>query len=174
MLMGMLSAGGVPLLVDGVRTADEDNPKGYHELEKVKALDKPGDESWLGEAKGKSLKIISFLLQHLPADYDYKVIFLRRQLPEILASQKKMLERRGESAGDVSDEDMARMFTSHLAKVDVLLAQRENCDVLYVEYRDAVDNPSQVADAINRFLGGRLDANAMATAVDPRLYRNRA
>ncbi len=173
MLMGMLSAGGVPLLVDGVRTADEDNPKGYHELEKVKALDKPGDKSWLGEARGKSLKIISFLLQHLPTEYDYKVIFLRRQLPEILASQKKMLERRGEPPGDTSDEEMARMFASHLTKVDILLAQRENCEVLYVDHRDAVDNPVQVADAINQFLGGQLDTAAMATVVDPQLYRNR-
>ena len=174
MLMGMLSAGGVPLLVDGVRTADEDNPKGYHELEKVKALDKPGDKSWLGEAEGKSLKIISFLLRHLPAAYDYKIIFLRRQLPEILASQKKMLDRRGEPPGDITDEEMARMFASHLTKVDILLAQRENCEVLYVDHRDAVDNPAKVADAINQFLGGQLDTTAMATVVDPQLYRNRA
>lgn len=173
MLMGMLSAGGVPLVVDGIRTADEDNPKGYHELEKVKALDKPGDKSWLGEARGKGLKIISFLLQHLPAGYDYKIIFLRRQLPEVLASQNKMLERRGEASGDVSDEDMARMFSSHLTKVEALLARRKNCDVLYVEHREAVENPTQVAHAINQFLGGQLDTTAMATVVDPKLYRNR-
>ena len=173
MLMGMLSAGGVALMVDGVRTADEDNPKGYHELERVKALDKPGDRTWLGAAQGKTLKIISFLLQHLPDTYDYKIIFLRRNLPEVLASQQKMLQRRGENAGDVSDDEMARMFAAHLTKVEALLARRDNCDVLYVEHRDTVDDPASVAEAINEFLGGHLDTRAMTAVVDPQLYRNR-
>ena len=93
----------------------------------MKSLDKPGDKSWLADAQGKALKIISFLLQDLPGGYDYKIIFLRRSLPEVLASQKKMLERRDESQGDVSDDDMARMFTAHLAKVEGLLSQRPNC-----------------------------------------------
>ena len=174
MLMGMLSAGGVQLVADGVRTADEDNPKGYHELEQVKALDKPGDKAWLGAARGKALKIISFLLQHLPDTYDYKIIFMRRHLPEILASQQKMLERRGESSGDVGDDEMARMFSAHLTKIEGVLANRENCAVLYVEHRDAVDNPSAVALAVNDFLGGHLDTEAMTAVVDPQLYRNRA
>ena len=173
MLMSMLSAGGVPLVVDGVRTADEDNPKGYYELERVKALDKPGDTTWLGETRGKAIKIISFLLSDLPPTYDYKVIFLRRSLLEVLASQRKMLERRGEAPGETSDEDLADMFAAHLSKVERLMATRENYDVLYVEYRQAIDDPPQVADAINTFLGGQLDVAAMATAVDRQLYRNR-
>jgi len=173
MLMGMLSAGGVELMVDGVRTADEDNPKGYHELEQVKALDKPGDKTWLGAAQGKALKIISFLLPHLPDTYDYKIIFMRRSLPEVLSSQQKMLERRGESSGDVSDDEMARMFAAHLAKTESLLASRKNCDLLYVDHRDTVNKPSAVAEAINEFLGGHLDIQAMTSVVDPQLYRNR-
>ena len=174
MLMGMLSAGGVALMVDGVRTADEDNPKGYHELEQVKALDKPGDKTWLAAAQGKALKIISFLLQHLPETYDYKIIFMRRSLPEVLASQQKMLERRGEASGDAGDDELARMFAAHLTKVEGLLSSRDNCDVLYVDHRDAVGDPSAVAEAINQFLGGHLDAGAMTAVVDPDLYRNRA
>jgi hypothetical protein len=173
MLMGMLSAGGVELVVDGVRTADEDNPKGYHELEQVKALDKPGDRTWLGATQGKALKIISFLLPHLPDAYDYKIIFMRRNLPEVLASQQKMLERRGEASGDVSDDEMAEMFAAHLTKIEGLLARRDNCDVLYVEHRDAVNQPSAVAESINEFLGGHLDTRAMTAVVDPQLYRNR-
>ena len=174
MLMGMLSAGGIELMVDGVRTADVDNPKGYHELEQVKALDKPGDKAWLGAARGKALKIISFLLQHLPDTYDYKIIFMRRNLPEVLASQQKMLKRRGEGSGSVSDDEMGRMFAAHLSKIEEVLASRDNCDVLYVEHRDTVDNPSAVARAINDFLGGHLDTRAMTAVVDPQLYRNRA
>ena len=174
MLMGMLSAGGVPLVVDGIRTADDDNPKGYYELEQVKTLDKPSDKSWLGDARGKGLKIISFLLQDLPEAFDYKIIFLKRSLPEVLASQQKMLERRGEPAGDVGNEEMARMFASHLTKIEKLLARRSNCDVLYVEHRDAIRDPASVADSINEFLGGQLNTEAMASVVDGQLYRNRA
>lgn len=173
MLMAMLSAGGVPLVVDGVRVADEDNPKGYYELERVKGLDKPGDKAWLGDARGRGLKVISFLLPHLPADYDYKIIFLRRQLGEVLASQKKMLARRGEPSGGVDDERMGGMFAAHLLKVERWLESRDNCDVLYIDYRAAVEDPTRVAGAISTFLGGDLNTTAMAGVVDPRLHRNR-
>ena len=174
MLMGMLDAGGVPLMADGRRSADEDNPKGYHELERVKSLDKPGDKSWVAEAQGKGLKIISFLLQHLPDDFDYKIVFLRRSLPEVLASQKKMLARRGEKVDEVSDDEMARMFAAHVAKVEGWLAERPNIDVLYVDHRDTIKAPARVAAMISRFLGGHLDTEAMAAVVDPELYRNRS
>ena len=94
MLMAMLEAGGLALVIDGIRTADEDNPKGYYELERVKALDKTGDTSWVAGAHRKGLKVISFLLSHLPDSSDYKIIFVRRSLPEVLASQKKMVPLR--------------------------------------------------------------------------------
>ena len=174
MLMGMLAAGGLELVSDGARTADEDNPKGYYELEQVKQLDKAGDTSWLADARGKGVKIISFLLQHLPDGYRYKIIFVRRSLPEVLASQRKMLDRRGEAPGDVNDEDMAQLFAAHLEKVQSQLATRPDCEVLYVEHREAVQTPAKVASEINRFLGDRLDIEAMRQAVDHHLYRNRA
>ena len=98
---------------------------------------------------------------------------MRRNLPEVLASQQKMLERRGEGSRDVNDDEMARMFAAHLTKIERVLANRENCDVLYVEHRDTVDNPSAVAVAINDFLAGHLDTRAMTAVVDPQLYRNR-
>ena len=174
MLMRMLAAGGIELVVDGLRTADADNPKGYYELERVKDLDKTTDTSWLADTRGKGLKVISFLLQHLPPTYDYKVIFLRRSLPEVLASQQKMLDRRGEPPGETSDADMADLFTAHLQKVETQLANRADCDVLYVEHRRAVSEPAVVAGQIGQFLGGDLDVEAMAAAVDTALYRNRA
>ena len=174
MLMGMLSAGGLELVSDGIRTADEDNPKGYYELEQVKELDKAGDTSWLADASGKGVKIISFLLQHLPDDYRYKIIFMRRSLPEVLASQRKMLERRGETPGDADDEEMAQLFTAHLDKVKNQLAARSNCEVLYIDHRDAVQSPAAVASQINNFLDDRLDVDAMTRVVDQQLYRNRA
>ena len=174
MLMGMLAAGGLELVSDGVRTADEDNPRGYYELEGVKELDQAPDTSWLAEARGKGVKVISFLLQHLPDSYNYKIVFVHRSLPEVLASQKKMLERRGEEPGNVDDREMAQLFTAHLKKVESQLAQRRNCDVLYVEHRETLNAPAQIAAKINTFLGTRLDVEAMIKVVDNKLYRNRA
>jgi len=174
MLMGMLSAGGLDLLTDGLRTADPDNPKGYYEFEPVKKLNESTDRSWLGGARGKGLKVISYLLQYLPDAYEYKIIFVRRALSEVLASQKKMLERRGEPPGETSDEAMARFFAGHLRKVEVELERRSNCDVLYVDHREAVRVPAEVARQIRRFLGRPLDVDRMAQAVDEALYRNRS
>ena len=174
MLMGMLAAGGLPLVTDGVRRADTDNPNGYYELEQVKELDKATDRSWLGDARGKGLKVISFLLQHLPDTYDYKILFVNRSLPEVLASQKKMLQRRGEAPGEADDDEMATLFEAHLRKVETQLASRPNCDVLYVEHRETLNAPGKVADEINRFLGDRLDVEAMTQVVDEQLYRNKA
>lgn len=174
MLMGMLAAGGLPLVTDDVRTADEDNPKGYYELEQVKQLDKSLDPSWLGDARGKGLKVISFLLQYLPDAYDYKIIFVNRSLSEVLASQRKMLERRGEEPGQTSDEEMASLFEAHLQKVGAQLATWTHCEVLYVEHRDTLNAPDKVANKINTFLGDLLNVEAMTDSVDQQLYRNRA
>ena len=103
MAMKMLEAGGMPILADGIRTADISNPKGYYEYEPVKELDKGGDVAWLAEARGKAVKIISFLLTWLPETYDYRVIFMQRDLREVLASQNAMLAHRGEAPGAADD-----------------------------------------------------------------------
>ncbi len=174
MLMRMLAAGGVPLVVDDLRAPDQDNPHGYFEFTPVKALNKPGDKQWVAAAQGKAIKVISFLLPHLPDPYTYKIIFIRRRLPEVLASQKKMLQHRGEPADATPDDTMAAMFTAHLARVEALLAARPNCDVLYVEHRQALEAPARVAAAIAEFLGGGFDTAAMAAEIDTSLHRNRA
>ncbi len=116
MLMSMISAGGLEEVVDGVRQADDDYQRGYHELEAVKDLDKNGDTAWLDDAHGKVVKIISFLLQHLPATHHYKIVFVRRSLQEVLASQQKMLDRRGASGGDAADAEMARVFAAFIVR----------------------------------------------------------
>ena len=173
MLMAMLDAGGFDLVSDDLRTADEDNPKGYYELERVKELDKKTDASWLEEAAGKGIKVISFLLEHLPDTYHYKIIFMRRDLSEVLASQQKMLERRSEQPSEISDEEMAALFSSHLEKIYKQLAERSNCDVLYIDHREALNYPDKVATRINTFLNSRLNVTAMTKIVDRQLYRNR-
>ncbi|MEZ4768156.1 MAG: sulfotransferase [Caldilineales bacterium] len=173
MMMKALEAGGLAPVTDELREADEDNPKGYYELERVKQMDK-GDTAWVADAQGKVVKVISALLEHLPPGYEYKVVFMRRNMDEILASQKKMLERRGEPTDRVSDEELTRLFNKHLQKVDTWMRAQSNFSVLYVDYNEMLASPEPFARQVNQFLGGRLDEQKMATVVDPNLYRNRA
>ncbi|HRQ36531.1 MAG TPA: sulfotransferase domain-containing protein [Chloroflexota bacterium] len=172
MLMKMLEAGGIPPLTDQIRAADDDNPKGYYEFERVKQLDK-GDTAWVAEARGKAVKVISQLLRHLPADQEYRVIFMRRNMDEILASQKKMLVNRGEDPNRVSDEELTRLFEKHLAQVTQWLEQQPHIKTLYLHYSEVLADPRPAADQINGFLDGRMNTQAMVASVDPTLYRNR-
>lgn len=173
MAMKMLEATGLEIVSDGIRTADEDNPKGYYELERVKDLAKENDFSWLADAKGRAIKIISYLLKELPADHNYKVLFMRRDLSEVLASQQKMLHRRGETS-ETEDERMVELYENDLWKANYLLKHQPQFDYLDVHYRQVLEEPLQAAAAINEFLGGHLDVEKMAAVVDPDLYRNRA
>lgn len=173
MAMQMLAAAGVVAVTDGVRQAGEDNPKGYFEDERVKDLHKEGqDRSWLKDARGKVVKIISFLLKDLPETNNYKVIFMRRDLPEVLASQQKMLDRREES-NEIEDEKMLEIWKDHLWKVNYLLKHADHLESLEILYKDAVANPFEQARRIKEFLGLSLDPEKMAGAVDEKLYRNR-
>ena len=173
MMMSMLQAGGVPLLADGIRTADEDNPKGYFELERVKKVKE--DRGWLDDAKGKVVKAISQLLYDLPTDgpYRYKVLFMRRNLDEILVSQKKMLIRRGTYKPEVKDEEIRSMFLVHLDHITSWLRTQPCFETLYVNYNLMLEEPGDKINAINKFLGSHLDTAAMAAVIDKQLYRNR-
>jgi hypothetical protein len=173
MAMKMLAAGGLEVVADGIRAADEDNPRGYFEDERVKALGESRDKAWLRAARGRAIKVISYLLKDLPIENNYKVIFLRRDLQEVLASQGKMLERRSED-NDASDEQMLEIFESHLWRIDYLFKHAAHFERLDLRYAEVVAEPRRAAERINVFLGGRLDVERMVEAVDPRLYRNRA
>ena len=170
MMMRMLEAGGVPVLSDGVRAADADNPKGYFEYAPVKRLKE--DNAWVAEVRGKAVKIISFLMVHLPPGAPYRVLFLERDLSEVLASQRQMLLRRGEAL-EADDGAMGRVYQKHLTHVRNWLAKRPDIAVSYIQYKDAIAVPRQVAGTVNAFLGDSLDVPAMAHSVDPGLYRQR-
>jgi len=174
MMMKMLEAGGMQPLVDNIRKADEDNPKGYYELEKVKELDKSDDKSWLADARGKVVKIISQLLRDLPANYTYKMIFMRRNMNEILASQKQMLVRRGEPTDRISDAELAGLFAKHLQNTEKWLQEQPNIDVLYVSYNEVLQDPAPYVKQVHEFLGSTLDAEGMLSVVDKSLHRQRA
>ena len=173
MLMQMLEKGGMPIVSDQQRTPDEDNPKGYHELERVKELDKTTDKRWLKDHRGQVIKIISFLLQDLPINLNYQVLFMRRSLDEVLRSQNIMLERKGGKSPDASDEKMRRNYDMHLRKVYYRLDRAPNIQRLYLDYPEVVADPLRQARRIREFLGAQLDLHAMAGAVETGLYRNR-
>jgi hypothetical protein len=171
LMMRMLDLGGMPVLIDEVRGADIDNPRGYYEYEPVKALKR--DASWVAPACGKAVKMVYLLVYDLPPDIEYCILVMHRKMDEVLASQKVMLDRLGKSS-PIDDERMARLFRNHLVKFGAWAKERPNIRVLDVNYNEMVGDPVPIAEGINRFLGGGLDTERMATAVDPSLYRNRA
>lgn len=170
MMMKMLEAGGIEALTDGVRAADEDNPKGYYEYERVKKL--PEDTEWLPDAVGKVVKMVFTLLHDLPEGYTYKVVFMRRQIQEILDSQRKMLERSGRDV-DVDDEEMRQSFEFLLNRTLEWLPTQSHIHVEFIWYNDVMADAAPVIETLNTFLGGHLDTVAMAEVVDTSLYRNR-
>lgn len=171
MMMQMLEAGGLAALTDGVRGADSDNPKGYYEFEAVKQTKQ--DASWLQSAGGKVVKMVYKLLYDLPQDREYRVVFMRRNLDEVLASQKKMLDRLGRAGGSLEDERMKQLFVQQLGEFDRWLAGQGCFKRLDVNYKDAIDNPREQIRRLNEFLGGDLDIEAMAAVIEPTLYRNK-
>ena len=171
LMMKMLETGGMEVVVDNVRTADVDNPRGYYEFEPVKQT--KNDASWIAPALGKAVKMVYLLLLDLPPDYEYRVVFMRRNLDEVLASQKTMLDRLGK-ASPLDDAKMAALFRDQLAKFDAWSKTRPNLKLLDVSYNAAMTDPAPIAAEVNRFLGGGLDVDAMIRTVEPSLYRNRA
>lgn len=172
MMMKMLAEGGLPILTDALREADDDNPNGYYEFELVKKLP-DGQNKWLADASHKVVKIISALLEHLPTNYRYKIIFMEREPSEILASQQKMLANRNEKS-EIDDAEMREQFQKHLAAIKYWLARQPNMEVLYVDYNKMILTPENYCQPIADFLAIPVDVSKMLAVPSERLYRNRA
>ena len=171
MMMKMLNAGGLQLVTDEIRRADDDNPNGYFELETVKLLPE-GNFIWLQNAGGKVVKVISSLLEYLPTQYSYKVIFMERDLKEILASQKKMLLNRNE-IDRVEDAEIELKFRNHLAAVKAWLVRQANVEVLYANFNSLIADPGPLCNLVSDFIKIPLDINRMLAVPSEKLYRNR-
>ncbi len=167
MMMQMLNAGGLVPLTDGVRKEDSDNPKGYFEYEKTKSLHKNND--WVGEAEGKVIKVIAQLLKHLPVDYRYKIVFMTRDLDEVLASQTVMLKNNNVQP----KEGVKKAFNTELKKLDDWFDREPGVEVLKVPYSGVIEDPRSQAELIQQFLGKKLDIEQMVDQVSSDLYRNR-
>jgi len=164
MMMRILHTGGMHALTDNIREADSDNPNGYFELEKVKKIKE--DASWIDEAEGKVFKMVSMLLLDLPTDRDYKIIFMRRNIDEILASQARMLQNMGNAQPQPPDEKMGELFALHLQQVDRYLEGQPRMQVLHCPHREVIQSPHEQARRIADFLDLDLDVAAMAGVVD--------
>jgi len=171
LMMQMLDAGGLPVLSDGERRADTDNPKGYLEWERIKQL--PKDPSLIAEAEGKVVKVISQLILSLPSDHEYRIVFMQRPLPEVLKSQDEMLRRRGNSDSNPDTSALENAFQRHLIEVNKWLAGKTNVQVCRVHYHRVLREPKAVAGEMAAFLKVPLDIEAMVRQVDGSLYRNR-
>jgi hypothetical protein len=171
LMMQMLVAGGMTALTDGERQADEDNPRGYLEWERIKRL--PDDPGCIAEAEGKVVKVVSKLLSSLPAGHQYRIIFVHRPLTEVMASQDQMLRRRGTFKDDADPAAITAAFEKHLHEVYAWMDSKPHVKALRVAYHDALRDPKDVGERLAEFLGIELNQEAMARQVDASLYRNR-
>ncbi len=170
MMMRMLEAGGLEVVTDGLREADVDNPKGYYEFEKVKQIKE--DSSWIPSTRGRVFKMVSLLLYHLPPEETYRIVLMRRSTEEILASERKMLERLGKDPGP-PDGRMSEIFAKHLTHLEDWLTHQQHIECLQVSYNDVLADPEPVLTEVGRFMGGDLDVARMTAVVDRSLYRNK-
>jgi hypothetical protein len=171
LMMQMLEAGGLVPLTDLIRQPDEDNPRGYYEFEPVKQV--ADDSSWVPEARGKVVKMVYRLLSDLPAGYSYRVVFMRRNLEEVIASQDKMLSRQGKTDGGLTREQLLQAYRRELQRMDDWLQGRPNFSVLYVDHADVLNEPDRIARELNEFLGGNLNVEGMRAVPDPSLHRQK-
>ena len=170
MMMQILERGGLEAMTDNIRKADKDNPKGYYEFEKVKEIDK--DTSWLFDCKNKVVKMVSMLLFDLPDTQKYRIVFMERNMDEILASQKKMLERLNKE-DEATDEEIRTGYIKHLTKVRNWLENKKNFQVLYVSYNNIIKEPDVHIKQLNKFFDKQLDEGEMLKVIDKSLYRQR-
>ena len=170
-MMQMLAAGGMPLLTDDQRAPDEDNPRGYFEFDRVKRL--RTDRSWVNQAAGQAVKVIHFLLPELPIEdpLAYRVIFMRRPIDEILASQRTMLDRHGKPG--VNDAVLKQAYESQLRLAEQWITNHPSVRALNIEYHNVIRRPGEVSAEVSSFLGLALNVEAMAAAVDPKLHHQR-
>jgi hypothetical protein len=170
--MRMLEAGGVPILTDGMRKPDEDNPNGYYEFERAKRMD--DDMSWVYNARGMAVKLLySPVIYNLPSAIRYQVIFMWRELAEVVSSQFAMLRRKGVSDLPVDPQRVIALYREELAKVENWLARQDNFETEYLDYNRALADPHGTCARIKSFLSLDLDEIRMESVITPSLYRQR-
>jgi tetratricopeptide (TPR) repeat protein len=181
LMMRMLDAAGVPVMADGQRNADIDNPEGYYEWETIRKL--PRKPEILREANGKAIKVISMLLPALPRRHRYKIVFMDRPIAEVVASQVKMIRRRervtGKTGPAADPNQMAQMLGEHRETLIRQMKEAKGFELLIVDYPDLVRSPDTWVEKVHEFLGPRWlgdggeVSSSMKAVIRPDLHRNR-
>ncbi len=171
LMMQILKEGGMNLLTDNIREADENNQRGYYEFEKVKKM--AIDNSWLVNADGKVIKIIAQLLRFLPHTFDYKIIFMERDYSEVINSQNKMIKNLGTKNQKMDAELLKKIFLKQVVSIKEMLVHQENCSVEFINFKDLIFDSKNTIEKINRFMNQNLNEEKMLSAIIPQLYRER-
>jgi hypothetical protein len=170
LVMQLLRAGGVPCAFDTAsRPPDDNNPRGYFELEGGKIISRLRDSTFpLADYRGQFIKITAYGMKFLPSGR-YCVIYTERTIDEVLDSMEKMArvqdpDREGTKAAFVKLNEMTKGQ----------LGTRPDVSLLVVNYNAIVRDPGPEIRRISEFLGASgIDEKAMAAAVDEKLHRNR-
>jgi hypothetical protein len=167
MMMQVLYLGGMKVAFDHKRKPDEHNPKGYFELEGGKIINRLMAGTFpMEKYDGMVIKVTAYGIKYLPRGFKYKVIYMLRDLDEIMASMSKMI---GEKLSNEDKKAFERLNKYALK----LIEDRDDIDYITVRYNKVIENPRKEIERINEFLGGFLDVDSAVKAVDPSLYRNR-
>jgi hypothetical protein len=127
------------------------------------------DNSWLELAQNKSVKVVAPLLKFLSPKYRYKVIFMNRDLSEIIKSQQKMI---GKNA-DVLPLKLFEAYQKQLKQVEIWKNKEPGVEIIYLDYKQVLDQTEEVAKKLSSFIGLELNTSEMITCVDKTLYRNK-
>jgi hypothetical protein len=167
-MMQMLNKGGLPVAFDESRKADEHNPKGYFELAGGKIINQLIDGTFdMNAHKGRIVKVTAYGLKFMPRS-QYKIIYMQRNIDEVIDSMHKM-------GGQEINRETDKVLFSKLDKVSLkLLDDRPDIEYILVNYRNVIDDPRTQIERVSQLFGEKFDLDAALTAVDSKLYRNRA
>ena len=177
LMMQMLEAGGLPVLKDeSFRPTDARNPRGYYEIEDALSLGAEGKTTdWVADAAGKGVKVIAYHLQYLPSGFDYRVVFMRRRIAEVLASSGELQMLRTDSP--LSEPDKVMAYKTEYALYEAWLLRQTHMRAVFVSYNDLLEDAAGPVAEVCAFLdappAGPLQPKRMIAAIDPALYRNR-
>jgi tetratricopeptide (TPR) repeat protein len=175
LMMQLLEAGGMPLMTDGKRAADADNPRGYYEWEAIKQIAKNKELLDEKAVEGCAIKCISMLLPTMPLQHDYKVIFMTRPIAEVVASQHQMVNRLGTKAAELNPEQLRRGLTAHREETLRWLSIAPHMKFIEIDYSALVRDPQSILSRLVQFLGTEQLPNeaAMAAVIDPSLHHQK-
>ena len=166
-MMAMLEAGGITPLIDDHRPADDSNRNGYYEYEPV--LSTRESAEWVPLAAGKAVKVIYALLDALPARFEYRVLFMVREIREVVESQQRLLNRLGRESSSANQKELENVFSRERQRALNWLRDQPNFRVLEVDYASMINTPLEGCGKVAHFLDRQMDVNAMSAVASPQL-----